>query len=323
MGRRPARRAPPAVPQAGARRSRRPRRRAGRWPRSPRRLRAADRAHERRPGGRRRLRGAGARARPDRPAAARGRCRPSRSTSSSCSCPVDDADAVRAALAEAGAGRIGDYDHARSPRPARAGSGRSRAPTRRSATVGERRGRSTRTGSRCVLPAAPARRRGRGAAGGAPLRGAGVRRDRAGRPRPSATGHRPDRHGRRRRRWRRSPTPVAEALPADRARRPGRRGTRTAPYAGSRCAAAPATSCSTRCSAADVDVYVTSDLRHHPAAEFLEQGGPALVDVAHWAAEWTWLPGGPGAAREALGDTVETRVSTHPHRPLDHRLTRI
>ena len=40
----------------------------------------------------------------------------------------------------------------------------------------------------------------------------------------------------------------------------------------------------------DADVYVTSDLRHHPAAEFLEQGGPALVDVAHWAAEWTWLP---------------------------------
>ena len=40
----------------------------------------------------------------------------------------------------------------------------------------------------------------------------------------------------------------------------------------------------------DADVYVTSDLRHHPAAEFLEQDGPALVDVAHWAAEWTWLP---------------------------------
>ena len=40
----------------------------------------------------------------------------------------------------------------------------------------------------------------------------------------------------------------------------------------------------------DADVYVTSDLRHHPASEFLEQGGPALVDVAHWAAEWTWLP---------------------------------
>ena len=38
------------------------------------------------------------------------------------------------------------------------------------------------------------------------------------------------------------------------------------------------------------DVFVTSDLRHHPATEFVEKGGPALVDVAHWAAEWTWLP---------------------------------
>ena len=40
-----------------------------------------------------------------------------------------------------------------------------------------------------------------------------------------------------------------------------------------------------------VDVYVTSDLRHHPASEFREHdGAPALIDVPHWAAEWTWLP---------------------------------
>lgn len=69
----------------------------------------------------------------------------------------------------------------------------------------------------------------------------------------------------------------------------------------------------------DADVYVTSDLRHHPAAEFLEHGphgGPALVDVAHWAAEWTWLPVVEARLRSALsepgavGDTVSTRVST-------------
>jgi len=60
----------------------------------------------------------------------------------------------------------------------------------------------------------------------------------------------------------------------------------------------------------DADVYVTSDLRHHPAAEFLEHGGPALVDVAHWSAEWTWLPVVARRLVEALGDTVETRVST-------------
>ena len=60
----------------------------------------------------------------------------------------------------------------------------------------------------------------------------------------------------------------------------------------------------------DVDVYVTSDLRHHRAAEFLEHDGPALVDVAHWAAEWTWLPVVEARLRAALGDRVETRVST-------------
>lgn len=41
------------------------------------------------------------------------------------------------------------------------------------------------------------------------------------------------------------------------------------------------------------DVYVTADLRHHPASEAREQalhgGGPALLDVSHWASEWLWL----------------------------------
>jgi dinuclear metal center YbgI/SA1388 family protein len=60
----------------------------------------------------------------------------------------------------------------------------------------------------------------------------------------------------------------------------------------------------------DCDVYVTSDLRHHPAAEFLEKGGPALLDVAHWAAEWTWLPVLEARMNESLGDSVDTRVST-------------
>jgi dinuclear metal center YbgI/SA1388 family protein len=63
----------------------------------------------------------------------------------------------------------------------------------------------------------------------------------------------------------------------------------------------------------DADVYVTSDLRHHRASEFLEHGGPALVDVAHWAAEWTWLPVLERTllgAFEGRGDTVEVRVST-------------
>ncbi|WGL51058.1 Nif3-like dinuclear metal center hexameric protein [Nocardioides sp. BP30] len=56
------------------------------------------------------------------------------------------------------------------------------------------------------------------------------------------------------------------------------------------------------------DVYVTSDLRHHLSSEFLEDGA-ALVDVPHWAAEWTWLPLVGGRLRAALGDRVEVRVS--------------
>jgi len=63
----------------------------------------------------------------------------------------------------------------------------------------------------------------------------------------------------------------------------------------------------------DTDVFVTSDLRHHPASEFREHERAALVDVAHWAAEWTWLPVVEARVREALAggeDTVDTRVST-------------
>ena len=58
------------------------------------------------------------------------------------------------------------------------------------------------------------------------------------------------------------------------------------------------------------DVYVTSDLRHHPAQEFREQsalrGGPALIDVSHWAAEWLWLE---TAAREIRELFPQLRVS--------------
>lgn len=58
------------------------------------------------------------------------------------------------------------------------------------------------------------------------------------------------------------------------------------------------------------DVYVTSDLRHHPVSEHLERPGAcAVIDVPHWSAEWTWLP----VAAEALTGTLsglETWVST-------------
>jgi len=41
--------------------------------------------------------------------------------------------------------------------------------------------------------------------------------------------------------------------------------------------------------AAGVDAYLCADLRHHPASEHLAGGGPALLDVAHWATERPWL----------------------------------
>lgn len=59
----------------------------------------------------------------------------------------------------------------------------------------------------------------------------------------------------------------------------------------------------------EADVYITSDLRHHPASAFREtaklNGGPALIDVSHWAAEWLWLDTAAAELREALpGVTV-------------------
>ena len=41
---------------------------------------------------------------------------------------------------------------------------------------------------------------------------------------------------------------------------------------------------------AGADVVVTSDLKHHLALDHREAGGPALVDVAHFASEWPWVP---------------------------------
>jgi dinuclear metal center YbgI/SA1388 family protein len=74
---------------------------------------------------------------------------------------------------------------------------------------------------------------------------------------------------------------------------------------------------------ADVDVYVTADLRHHPASELREraefeaaggrrrEGTPFLVDVAHFASEWPWLGYAAQDLVARLGEgTVTTMVST-------------
>lgn len=64
---------------------------------------------------------------------------------------------------------------------------------------------------------------------------------------------------------------------------------------------------------ARADVYVTSDLKHHRAGEHLAEGGCALIDVAHWAAESLWLPLAAEnlvADATALGLDLTATVST-------------
>jgi dinuclear metal center YbgI/SA1388 family protein len=64
--------------------------------------------------------------------------------------------------------------------------------------------------------------------------------------------------------------------------------------------------------AAGADVLVTADLKHHQVLDARELGGLALVDLAHWASEWPWLPMAADrlvADLAADGATVEVHVS--------------
>ncbi|HWS36144.1 MAG TPA: Nif3-like dinuclear metal center hexameric protein [Actinoplanes sp.] len=58
---------------------------------------------------------------------------------------------------------------------------------------------------------------------------------------------------------------------------------------------------------AGADAYLCADLRHHPVSEHLAAGGPALLDVAHWASERPWLDDVAAWLRADLG--VEVLVS--------------
>ena len=65
--------------------------------------------------------------------------------------------------------------------------------------------------------------------------------------------------------------------------------------------------------ASGADVYVTADLRHHPALEAREEargGIPYLVDAGHWASEQVWLARAERALGAALGERA-TRVEIH------------
>lgn len=79
--------------------------------------------------------------------------------------------------------------------------------------------------------------------------------------------------------------------------------------------------------ASEADVYVTADLRHHPASEAREAargGRPYLVDVSHFASEWLWLGAAAGTLHRALEDRgfdVQVAVSSVNTDPWDFILT--
>ncbi|MCO1339557.1 Nif3-like dinuclear metal center hexameric protein [Kocuria polaris] len=78
---------------------------------------------------------------------------------------------------------------------------------------------------------------------------------------------------------------------------------------------------------AGADVYVTGDLRHHPALEARETARgqrPYLIDVSHFASEWLWLPAAADALNNVLTDQnfdVEVQVSSINSDPWDFVLT--
>ena len=63
-------------------------------------------------------------------------------------------------------------------------------------------------------------------------------------------------------------------------------------------------------SGADVQAYVTADLRHHPADEFRRGTDVALIDVAHWASEQPWCAQAARILSQHFSDSLPVRVST-------------
>jgi dinuclear metal center YbgI/SA1388 family protein len=75
--------------------------------------------------------------------------------------------------------------------------------------------------------------------------------------------------------------------------------------------------------ASGADVYVTADLRHHPALEAREEsrgGTPYLVDAGHWATEWMWLASARSELLRELGErgsSLDTHICTLRTDPWD------
>lgn len=69
-----------------------------------------------------------------------------------------------------------------------------------------------------------------------------------------------------------------------------------------------------------VDVYLTADLRHHPASEHVEGGKPFLLGATHWATESIWIDYAADMLRRELStrfpdtavEVVQTQTVTEP-----------
>lgn len=57
--------------------------------------------------------------------------------------------------------------------------------------------------------------------------------------------------------------------------------------------------------AAGADVFLTSDGRHHYTADAIAEHDLAIVDAAHWATEWPWLPQAADVLVAGLADRTD------------------
>ncbi|WP_209326111.1 Nif3-like dinuclear metal center hexameric protein [Brevibacterium renqingii] len=68
--------------------------------------------------------------------------------------------------------------------------------------------------------------------------------------------------------------------------------------------------------ASGAEVYITADLRHHPATEARDtanrgDGRPQLIDVSHWASETVWLESAARALEAEFGERGFTVALQH------------
>jgi dinuclear metal center YbgI/SA1388 family protein len=70
--------------------------------------------------------------------------------------------------------------------------------------------------------------------------------------------------------------------------------------------------------ASGLDLFITSDLRHHPASDFRDStqlsDGPALMNIPHFSAEWPWLNQAAAELKEQFPSVefVVSEINTDP-----------